>query len=134
MASKAASEIQVRAYRQILIWPLLLKNESGLNQMDAWIESFRIRSNYKWNEASTLPSSPTRRASDDPLSCDPTYEEIVYFHPFVRDFLYGDGGEPSSRALRRLRRTDVKTLEIELSTGTPVTCDLDVMRVELYLC
>lgn len=129
MTHKPAAEISVSKYHQILFWPLLLKEPepptTGGAQFEKWREALERGG---WATAPTLPREVT--AEHDP---DVTYEEIVYFHPFVRDFLYGDGSDDPERPLVRLRREDVKTCTAQFVAGGPIL-ELTVKRLELYLC
>lgn len=129
--TRDAREIAVHRYHQILIWPLLLKQadiRTERRQFEAWLERLKP----VWG----VPQPMRQRLSAPPDT--PEYEEIIYFHPFVRDFLYGDGEDNADqRALVRLRRDDVQYAEITLADndGTPAeTLRLTVRRVELYLC
>ncbi|MBV9121779.1 MAG: hypothetical protein JO112_00285 [Planctomycetes bacterium] len=138
--SRPAPQIRVHAYRQILIWPLLLKKiPPPENRLEAALEAWARRmvspsgqTTTAWELADTLPRNVTPLGNFD----EPTYEEMVYFHPFVRDFFYGDGtSETQDRPLRRLRRRDIRQVEIELTSDIPTPAFLlDVPRVELYLC
>jgi hypothetical protein len=131
-----SSEIRVYSYRQILIWPLLLKTKEPARsgtQFEQFIEWLKPA----WQTAETLPKKVIDAdALGNPTSNEPNYEEMVYFHPFVRDFLYGDGhdGDQDERALRRLRRSDIASLEIELADSGEKPMRFETPRVELYLC
>lgn len=58
------------------------------------------------------------------------YAEFVYFHPFIRRFLYGD--PDSERAVLQIfKRTDVKKLHIVLGNGQAL--DFNVNRIHLYV-
>jgi hypothetical protein len=142
--SLKSAEIAVRTYRQILIWPLLLKPANSPlagKQFDAYLDMLTRKKEEgyaRWIKQN--PAVPSQVATDDAgLSPgdEANYEEMVYFHSFVRDFLYGDGSPDEERALIRLRRHDVKRISITLadSDGNPAGeyC-FDVPRVELYLC
>lgn len=155
-----ASEIPVFGYRQILIWPLLLKelipatteaaeaetaDVDGKRrgpmgrQLERWVSALTGQCDAQpaaWFERELLPLHPTAQDQFDQhppgLSSEPTYEEFVYFHPFVRDFLYGNGLDQSDPIMRCLEREDVRFAQVELEDGRQV--ELEVPRVELYLC
>lgn len=64
---------------------------------------------------------------------DHHYPEIVYFHPFVRDFLYGDGSPKiEMRTLRRFKRIDLTEVEVAIDPGSKslTSCFRVVLRVE----
>ncbi len=149
---KSASEIFVEHYRQILIWPLLLKlPEQPANGTDDTAAQFKqvhqlLDDSRVWRQVRTIPAE-VRPA--EPIGGpwggpgpgnEPTYEEMVYFHPFVRDFLYGANSQDNldlNRPLLRYERSDITAVELQLE-GTlkdnqpPVT--FQVVRTELYLC
>ena len=127
--TKPAAEIHVPLYRQILFWPLMLKKQPATEgsgpQLEEWLKALEIN----WGKpVATLPSYVTPAMGDEI-----SFEEIVYFHPFVRDFLYGDGDPTTDNTLRRLRRFDVIAVKIQPSSSG-LTISLDVARLELYLC
>lgn len=134
-----AEQVAVRAYRQILIWPSLLKESISAKPLAELAGELAKAEDSKW-ESKPLSSSAAERAArvDAPyggsrqdLMNEPTFEEIVYFHPFVRDFLYGDGQrDEKSRSLFRLVRTDIRTARVVTDRRS---YQLDVDRVELYL-
>ena len=69
-----------------------------------------------------------------PIPEEFAYEETIYFHPFVRDFLMGDGGtRKRDLNVRLLTRDDVKSVEVELSDRGRSKVRLGVQRVQLYL-
>ncbi len=118
----------VRLFRQILIWPLLLKDKArprrGVEGLGRWKEA--LRRSRDWREV-----SQDQRAANRPRD----YEEIVYFHSFVRDFLYGDAGSggvdgPAS-PMTIFARHDIEQVKVTLTTGSEVHLKVD--RAELYL-
>lgn len=132
MTPKPAADIPVPVYRQILFWPLLLKElptPSESDQLPNWLARFKAGG---WTDPlPTLPSAITPERGDGV-----TYEEMVYFHPFVRDFLYGDGDPTSVRPLLRLERQPnqrVNGLTVRPAADGP-DIRFQVPRLELYLC
>ena len=168
--TKPASQIEVRHFRQILIWPFLIKSRPSADQSERAgqfslcndrLSAFPNRTSPVWKRQLALPVVPPPA---DPYGGpwtdnDPTFEEIVYFHPFVRDFLYGDGGSvekadsgsltstttpgigqtrrvEKNRPFVRYSRHDVQTVEFKVCPPREPEIDrvFAVPRVELYLC
>ena len=132
-----AVDIHVDCFRQIMIWPLQLH---PINH-DASLESVQIdevtnlleKSDWKWadrdggTKATQLKDLPGYGADNEF-----DYSEIVYFHSYVRDFLYGgDRKKPDKRSMRVLRRTDIEWLCIDLDEHRKY--QLKVERLEAYL-
>jgi hypothetical protein len=128
-----SDKIEVPIYHNILIWPLLLHGEpeardeeSNHSILGRWVGEFAENG---WTEVKD-PADPSGRR----VSPEFEYEETVYFHPFVRDFLFGDGVSTSKdRALRVLSRNDVKRARVLLNDGT-TKLEVYVHRVQLYIC
>lgn len=132
--TESARDVTVEKYGQILILPIILKDHSLYPHIEQYVTLFK---EHGWMEVSLL-SPPVPEGKPYPPRDDvhfPSYEEIVYFHPFVRDLLYGDGsGQPGGRSIRRLRPQpgeEVCRAKIELDGAV---IDLVVERTELYLC
>jgi hypothetical protein len=131
--TKPASQIEVKSFKHIVICPLLLRGRpqkvrlsayDSNNMLDPWVKEFT--ENNLWREA-------TSQGVHDRFS----YNEMVYFHPHVRDFLFGDGDpNPSNRSTRILTRDDLQMVDVELGNWQPkgVRLRFDVSRTELYLC
>lgn len=145
---RSASETAVRQYRQILMLPLLLdwrrsgegeKHSSLPSKWRAWKTKL---DEAGWKCTTSLPNPDTQPGPQEPDSrCDPTYEEVIYFHPFARDWLYGDGTkEDDERAMLRFVRDDVTKMKITLDNedlshrDTSPEFEFSVPRVEAYLC
>jgi hypothetical protein len=130
--TKSPDTIRVSIYRQILIWPLLLKEVAGSETLPPSPRQFdQFRSEFEragWVEVCMLPDHVTPKHGSEI-----TYEEMVYFHPPVRDFLYGDGSRELSGPLVRLRRSDVLGAELTFK-ATERPRKFSVPRLELYLC
>jgi hypothetical protein len=131
MTTKPANTIEVKGFRHIVMLPLLLRRASkpqlddkGLLQ--PWVKEFTGQGPWE-EECSRLPGGVHSRFQ---------YEQIVYFHPFVRDFLFGDGStDNENRTTRILTRSDIGGLRVEMrSESELVRLCFDVRRVELYLC
>lgn len=143
-AFRTPGQIRVHAFRQILIWPVLLEEGWGesaaepagrARQLSSWAESFQ---EHGWEERPMLVpgAAPPPAGVTTPEACDPTYEEIVYFHPYIRDLLYGDGHESvDDRVVRRLVRRDLSRTDVYLhESGSQARYTFRTPRVELYLC
>lgn len=134
-------ELQVKKYRNILLWPLLLRGPEMNDDppLQAWARVFGDDKNGGWK-----PNDPPKTTDAPPIYQVPDgipYEEVVYFHPFVRDFLYGDGKtEPKDRAVHHLSYTRAKRVRVTFTTlrfspmQEDITLQFQVDRVELYLC
>lgn len=110
----------VKLFRQVLIWPLLLKTPPG--------EECREGDLGEWKRVGQ--SMADLRAERGPL-----YDEIVYFHPFVRDFLYGDAKYPPAMKVYRrstLGGRDIKSVRLRISRRDE-PLQLMVRRLELYV-
>jgi hypothetical protein len=131
IVTRRADEIVVNAFHHILLWPLLMRGPSGREQsIDSHVGALKTAG---WCETATAAG---RSGSVD---ADYTYEEIVYFHPFVRDFLFGDGrAVQEDRPLRRFNRTDLTEVKIAIDPGgdsrtKPFDTTLRVERAEIFL-
>lgn len=131
MSTLPATAIEVRAFRHILIWPVLLRGrpQKGKNEeswLQPWVE--HLTADGLWKE-----SQPDCGKVDARFS----YSQIVYFHPSVRDMLFGDGDDKlTDRTTRILERDDVREVLVELGEWQPpgVKLRFDIDRIELYLC
>ena len=136
MTTKPASEIAVQAFHHTLLWPLIMRGphhraddeeHDGESSIKPFLEAF---DRAGWKE---------RSGTNNQVHEDFSYEEIVYFHPFVRDFLFGDGKTPlEDRAVRRFRRDDLTAITVSIEpppeSKTPqFTVALRVERAELLL-
>lgn len=133
-----AGEIPVRIYRQILMWPFLLETEEPDERTeDGYVAESqrwtRVLCDAGWSLRTTLPQAATPAGVVDLDGCAPTYEEVIYFHPFIRDFLYGDGtSDTAQRAMLWFFRDDVTELRVKLDKRDHEFL-FRVPRVELYL-
>jgi len=111
---------------EILFWPLELSaNENlGLYFLNRWADKVIQDNKTAWRDL-----DPFDRGTTD--SAELRYAEFVYFHPFVRRFLYPDSGMETAR-LRILKRDDIHRVRVKLS-GVTDEETLEVDRVHLYL-
>jgi hypothetical protein len=124
--------MQVRWFRQHLIWPLQLMPRRGLEA------SLR-----PWRHLLDLPGCPWVEVVDE-YTGDPDgfherhYHEFVTFLPQVQRFLYGEGRSRSgagrtggASSMRVLRRRDVDAVRLCLEVGgEPLT--LQIEHIDLY--
>lgn len=125
-----ASDIMVREFRQLLIWPVQLTPAQG-----------GARASAHWERLLALDCAWREVADEFTEDCRDFqarhYAEFVAFMPDVQRFLYGEGktrhGKNAYGAspIRVFRRRDVATARVTPRSGEPAI-DLDVARVELY--
>ena len=129
--------IQVKQFREILIWPLQIESPRhcapAQNGSENWyLECVRhFESACGWQETDLIDRETARSKITQ-------YAEFVYFHPFVQRFLYNTDQKDCPKKTERIpglhvfRRGDIKKVGIKLN---PVSLDLelDVDRVHLYL-
>lgn len=124
------SQIIVRQFRQILVWPLQLTPKEGSITATAYWERL-LELDSAWQE---VADEFTDDSSDFQ---ERHYAEFVAFMPDVQHFLYGEGKTPHSAnvagdsPIRVFRRRDVAKAHVSLHAGQPAIA-LDVARVELY--
>src|SRR5262249_40979915 len=132
-APAASSDVRIKHFRQILLWPVyLMPLEDGADIPDYWSHL-----------TSTDPNNPWREVADE-FTGDPTqfqerhYNEFVAFLPPVQRFLYGQGlGKSVGRGygespIRVMRRCDINGLRVTLKKdATPLT--LAIAHIDLYL-
>lgn len=142
---------EVKKFDHILMWPLLLHDTRDPHDRDR-INSKDKRSRTEqildlWDEQitkgcsssseckhSNYPSSNWKRR---PHTVRADYREVLYFHPFVRNFLYDqfegpDAKTPTRTGVRIYDRDDIRGVRISLP-GEVEPIDLYVRRVSLYL-
>jgi hypothetical protein len=104
---KPAAEIKVTRFHHTLFWPVIMR---GPSPEDSSIEPFV--------DAFTEVGWEEQEGPEGGVHSDFSYEEIVYFHPFVRDFLFGDGkARAKERTLRRFTRKDLRSVDVEIDPG-----------------
>lgn len=134
MSTKPPSEIPVRAFHHILFWPVIMRGPARSDAEDG--EDSSIEPFIKAFEAAGWKEEAGQKNG---VHEDYSYAEVVYFHPFVRDFLFGDGKTTNDkRTLRRFARDDLKSLRVKIEMGTdqnpdPLDVALRVERAELLL-
>lgn len=103
-----AKNLDVKAFHHILLWPVLMRGSSGgKNNIDQKIDPFV--------EAFAAAGWVEQIGPSGGVHEDFTYAEVLYFHPFVRDFLFGDGlTNAPKRTLRRFKRTDATGVTIDI--------------------
>jgi hypothetical protein len=126
-----ANEIMVRAFRQILLWPVQLLPVNEHMPIRRHWELLQRTDGHPWKEV------------DDEFTGDPRlfqerhYHEFISFLPYVQRFLYGDelgrgrvGGYGES-PMRVFRRGDIARLRAWYGED-PVPVVYDVAHVDLY--
>ena len=127
LTTRPAAEIAVKTFHHTLMWPLLMRGPSESQPGSGQSISGHVQALTEagWQESASPDEVPPIEGF--------TYEEMVYFHPFVRDFLFGDGKTiVKERALRRLKRSDVTGVKIAIEAGDP-PIDFRVERCEILL-
>jgi hypothetical protein len=121
----------VRAFHQILIWPLQLLPLTEFSQIHRHWEYLEKDLGRLWKEV------------DDEFCADPEafqerhYREFVTFLPYVQRLLYGEGAKRRSMAaygespIKAYRRTDVARVRIAFP-GRDAPVVFDVRHVDLY--
>ena len=131
--SDHSKSITVAQFQLTLIWPVLLHGnpDDKVPRVDAWASWFAANAGWADPIAAYAPEECP------PIPNEYGYEEIVYFHPFFRDFLMGDGGTPKRDLTTRfLTRDDVRQARVDLAATDKfpaVEITLDVGRVMLYV-
>lgn len=120
MTSVASTEVLVRHFRQILMWPLRVT--------PGQLEGIHISKHWEFLEASgeDCPWREVRDEFDDPKRFQERhYKEFITFLPFVQRFLYGEGtpgqGQTGSgkSPMRVLRRCDIAQMRVMLEGQLP---------------
>jgi hypothetical protein len=124
MIQRPSSDIPVRAFGEILIWPFRLDvtAEKTTERIQAAVSGIAAGLGPNWRQE----KNPLRHL--DPGAADPSadaYAEFVYFHPFIRKFLYDD-----TSSLLLFRRDDIRSLQADFGT---FRLSLSVERCLLYL-
>jgi len=117
---------EVKLFRQILFWPLrLIPSQDKDPSREDFAKTLQGQlTGSPWQKHEDLYDRGT--ASDEITR----YAEFVYFHPFIRQFLYGRKGENHDSVLQLFRRDDVKQVEVVLRNDE--TYQFKVERLHLY--
>jgi len=141
-----ADHIPVTLYRQCLIWPLVLAAEDGSDDSgpreiaERAIKDLQAPSNSAWVEIEEPLFYLEPEGAETPSR--ETYQEFVYFHPFVQRFLYGEPkpkpkpGEDRKPPFRIFRRANLCSFAAKVWNGVideDVTITLCVARLHLYV-
>ena len=123
-SARPSTEVIVREFRQILLYPLQLVPMHGRAQTAAHWESL-MALDCAWHDGA------------DTVFAERHYSEFVAFMPDVQRFLYGEGRSAAGASgygaspIRVFRRSDVAKAAVTLRDGDPALI-FDVARVELY--
>jgi hypothetical protein len=129
-ANSPASDVAVREFRQVVLYPLQLVPVQGRAQTAAnweWLMAL----DCAWHDAGDL------LACAEGTLAERHYTEFVAFMPDVQRFLYGEArnvaGAPhyGSSPIRVFRRSDAATAEVTLRRGEPPLV-FEVSRIELF--
>lgn len=130
---------QVQVFDHTLMWPVLLHDtrdssqrpaQSGSAKLEEW--STQITSTKVWKQVDMTGDEDYRQP----------YEEVVYFHPFARKFLYDrpKDADPDDHefdeGVRLFERNDIVGVKTVISRDNPrpeFTLTLAVAKVQLFL-
>lgn len=121
--------LTIKQFRQILFWPLEIRRGNDLPKPGD-LEYF-LKNCGTWKAVPDL----LKRG----ITCEDreAYAELVYFHPFVQRFLYG---QPPDLPIKLYQRPDIRGAKVRLgwwdddqSLDLLFEIKLDVHRVHLYL-
>lgn len=122
-----SQNVLVHELRQILVWPFRLEGGRATDPRGLRDAAAKALANGGWTEIPRLLDH-LGTAGDG----QGTYQEFVYFHPFVRDFLYGKNGE--SDEVRLFRCIGCDGLDATFGAGANAfTVEFQVERANLYL-
>ncbi len=129
LSGQASTDVIVRQFRQVLLYPLQLVPMPGATQTEAnWERLMAL--DCAWHDAAD-------EAAGDMAYIERHYSEFVSFMPDVQRFLYGEDRRAAGASgygaspIRVFRRNDVVKAEVKLpASGAMIV--LDVARVELY--
>jgi hypothetical protein len=120
----------VERFHEILIWPLRLHADAGeWDNRPSELQRFaqELSKSGEWEEV-----SPYGRLKDSSDSA--RYAEFVYFHPFIRSFLY-PRLQGADAPMRVLAREDIQSVRVRLRNPDDGLREIElrVLRVHLYL-
>lgn len=133
-AAASSSQMMVRQFRQILLWPLQLmplKTDAQIHKYWELLESLQNAEGPVWREL-------TDELPDDPKDlAERHYREFVTFLPRAQRFLYGERASRTGRKgygdspIRIYRRQDIRAVRVVLHPGdAPI--ELTVAHADLY--
>jgi|GEM_PF-3020079 len=132
--SAPASQIVVRDFRLILLWPMRIDACGSLRDSRSpdkgachWLSTYArsVASSRPWTEIPDYYRSAGR--SNEPPE-EQRYSEFLYFHPFIQKCFYGKQNYPVSI----LKRTDIQAARITLKKDQkPWICKVE--RINLFL-
>lgn len=122
--------LTIKQFRQILFWPLEIRRGNDL-PIPEDLEFF-LTGCWTWK---AVPDLLKRGITFEDREA---YAELVYFHPFVQRFLYGQPSDPSP--IKLYSRPDIGGAKVRLNwwdhnqhRDVSYEIKLDVHRVHLYL-
>jgi hypothetical protein len=122
------SQVVVRHFRQILLWPLqLMPIDPGAQIQKHWDQLDRTKGAHPWHLVIDEIGDPASFRERH-------YSEFVTFLPHVQRFLYGegDGSATLESPIRVYRRNDIATVRVQFSAERPETLLFKVAHVDLY--
>lgn len=122
-----SQSVLVHELRQILVWPFRLEGGRATNPRGLREEAAKALTGGGWTEIPRLLDHLGAPGDDQGA-----YQEFVYFHPFVRGFLFGRNGK--SDEVRLFRCTDCDRLDATFGAEADgFTVEFRVERANLYL-
>ena len=117
LSGQASTDVIVRQFRQVLLYPLQLLPMPGAAQTEAnWERLMAL--DCAWHDAGD-------EAAGDMAYIERHYSEFVSFMPDVQRFLYGEDRRAAGASgygvspIRVFRRNDVVKAEVRLPSGEP---------------
>lgn len=143
-AWKDARAIQLNGFRQIMMWPLVLRLPRGDGRLSDRLEGAvcelvaRLKSSGSpWTEVDDLLDHllpvPNRDAVERAEHRAQSYGEFVYFHDYIQPILFRGPAKDKDKAvfdITLFRRTDVRGAEIRVDGRNYYA---DILRCNLYL-
>lgn len=122
-----SQNVRVHEFRQILVWPFRLEGGRAANPRGLRDEAAKALKKSGWTEIDHL-----LRHLDMADGGQAEYQEYVYFHPFVRDFLFGKDGK--SKEIRLFRCPDYVGLDAAFDLDADgFAVQFRVERANMYL-
>ncbi|MFZ4702040.1 MAG: hypothetical protein ACOYMG_18500 [Candidatus Methylumidiphilus sp.] len=154
------TDVKIKQFRQILFWPLEIEKLStckGQQDIERLTSEFQAQfvKDGKWKRLHNLlsrvdsnldkPANLVNRLSGQQLvpvdgEKEAEYAELMFFHPFVRRFLYGSDAKPGKAndkpkpAMRLFSRDDIKKCSVSLMVEDyHCSIHLAIDRIHFYL-